>query len=226
MTLQQIHIPIGDEFVNAIMAKPSSGSGPAVLVIQEWWGLVPHIHDVVERLADDGFVAVAVDHYRGQQTTEPDEAGKLMLGLQLEQVAGDLTAAATWLLAQPEVSGTGVGVVGFCMGGGLALLAPTVSPVIRTAVAFYPATPWPDYAPNWAAYSGRCAIVHKAAEDEARMGAVINDIAAEIRAAGGQVEVYDYPGTDHAFFNDDRPEAYNEAAAELAWQRTVDFLRQ
>lgn len=225
MTPAQVQVQIGDESVDAVMAVPASGSGPAVLVIQEWWGLVPHIQTVVQRLADDGFVALAVDHYRGRQTSEPDEAGKLMLGLRIEQVADDLAAAATWLLTRPEVTGDTACVVGFCMGGGLALLAPTVSPVIRAAAAFYPATPWPDYAPNWSAYRGRFAVVHKAAEDEGHMGAVIDDIAQQIRAADGQIEVYAYPGTHHAFFNDDRPEVCDESAAALAWNRTLDFFR-
>lgn len=220
-----VKVDIGHEQVDAVMAIPTSGSGAAVLVIQEWWGLVPHIRDVVQRLADDGFVALALDHYRGAQADEPDEAGKLMLGLRIEQVAADLAGAAEWLVARPEVTREQVCVVGFCMGGGLALLAPTVSPLIRCASAFYPATPWPDFAPDWSGYSGRFAVVHKAESDEGRMGAVIEGIAQAIRAAGGQVDVYAYPGTHHAFFNDDRPEVYNPSAASLAWERTLDFFR-
>ena len=115
-------ISIAGEDVPGYLAMPQSGSGPAVIVIQEWWGLVPHIVDVVDRLAREGFVALAIDHYRGVETTEPDEARKLMLGLDIEQVAADLSAAARNLIARPEVEGESVRVVGFCMGGGLALL--------------------------------------------------------------------------------------------------------
>ena len=218
-------IEVAGSTANAAFALPATGSGPGVIVIQEWWGLVPHIESVVTRLADAGFVALAVDHYRGAKTTEPDEAGKLMMGLDIGSIAEDLAGAASWLCARPEVTGAGVGVIGFCMGGGLALLAPTVSERICCASAFYPAMPWPDYAPDWSAYAGKCAQVHKAESDETGMGARIDEVAAQIRAAGGTVEVFTYPGSQHAFFNDDRPEVYHQAHASTAWERTCALLR-
>jgi len=219
-------IQISGEQVPAVLALPPAGSGPAVIVIQEWWGLVPHIVAVTERLAQAGFVAMAVDHYRGAATTEPDEAGKLMMGLDIEQMAADLAAAADHLLGQPQVSSSSVGVVGFCMGGGLALLAPTVSDGISCASAFYPAMPWPHYAPDWSRYAGKAAIVHKAVSDEPGTGPVIAEYAAAIAAAGGEVELFEYPDSVHAFFNDDRPEVYQRANADRAWERTVGFLRE
>ena len=218
-------VSINGEDVPGIIALPPSGSGPAVIVIQEWWGLVPHIQHVVQRLAEEGFVALAVDHYRGAETTEPDEAQKLMLGLDIAQVADDLAAAADDLVARAEVEGDAVSVVGFCMGGGLALLAPTVSDRIRCATAFYPAMPWPQYAPDWARYDGKAALVHKAASDEPGTGPVIAQYAAAIDAAGGSVELCDYPDSVHAFFNDARPEVFQAANARLAWERTLAFLR-
>lgn len=221
-----ITVRIGTEDVPAVIAIPESGSGGGVIVIQEWWGLVPHIHEVVDRLAAEGFVAMAVDHYRGVATTEPDEAQKLMLGLNIDQVAADLDAAAADLLARPEVSGDGVSVIGFCMGGGLALLAPTVSENIRCATAFYPAMPWPQYAPDWARYSGKSAIVHKAESDEPGNGPIIAEYAEAIIAAGGSVELFEYAGSVHAFFNDERPEVFQADHAALAWQRTLDFLHR
>lgn len=219
-------VRIGSEDVPAVIAVPPSGSGPAVIVIQEWWGLVPHIHHVVERLAREGFVAMAVDHYRGVATTEPDEAQKLMLGLNIGQVAADLDAAAADLIRRPEVTSSAVSVIGFCMGGGLALLAPTVSADIRCAAAFYPAMPWPQYAPEWARYAGKSAIVHKAESDEPGNGPVIAEYAEAIIRAGGTVELFDYPASVHAFFNDDRPEVYQADHAAVAWNRTLEFLRR
>lgn len=219
-------VRIGSEDVPAVIAIPASGSGPAVIVIQEWWGLVPHIHDVVERLAREGFVAMAVDHYRGVATTEPDEAQKLMLGLSITQVGADLDAAAAELLRRPDVTGDAVSVIGFCMGGGLALLAPTVAADIHCAVAFYPAMPWPQYAPDWTRYAGRSAIVHKAESDEPGNGPVIAEYAEAISRAGGSVELFEYAGSVHAFFNDDRPEVYQADHAALAWQRTLEFLKR
>ncbi len=212
--------------IPGILAVPDSGHGPGVIVIQEWWGIVPHIRHVVERFAEAGFVALAVDHYRGVETTEPSEAKKLMLGLRLPSVAADLAGAAEHLLSREEVLGVGVGVVGFCMGGGLALLAPTVSPAIDRAVGFYPAMPWPDYAPDWSHYAGKSAVIHRAESDEPSTGAAIAEYAAAIRQHGGSIELYDYPGSSHAFFNDDRPEVYSADHARVAWDRTLDFLRR
>lgn len=210
--------------VDGYLAVPQFGSGPGVLVIQEWWGLVPHIRSVVERLADAGFVAMAVDHYRGVETTEPDEAQKLMLGMKIAAVADDIAAGAQYLLSRDDVTGTSVGSIGFCMGGGLSLLAPTVS-AVSSAVAFYPAMPWPDYDPDWTGYAGKAALIHKAESDEPHAGPKIAEYAEAIRRAGGEVSIFDYPGSQHAFFNDDRPEVYHPEHAEAAWQRSVEFLR-
>ena len=218
-------ITIAGEDVPGYIAIPESGSGPAVIVIQEWWGLVPHIVDVCDRLAAEGFVALAVDHYRGAETTEPDEAQKLMIGLNIGQVAEDLAAAAAALVVRDDVEGDAVRVVGFCMGGGLALLAPTVSDAICCTAAFYPAMPWPQYAPDWSRYAGKSAVVHKALSDEPGNGPAIAEYAEAIRRAGGVVEVFDYPDSVHAFFNDARPEVFQPDNAALAWQRTLDAFR-
>ena len=212
--------------VAGYLAYPKSGSGPAVLVIQEWWGLVPHIRSVVDRLADAGFVAFAVDHYRGIETTEPDEAQKLMMGLKVAAAGVDIAASADYLLSLDQVTSSSVGSIGFCMGGGLSLLAPTVSDSISAAVAFYPAMPWPDYQPDWSRFAGKEAMIHKAESDEAHAGPLIAEYQRAIENAGGSVTVFDYPNSDHAFFNDDRPEVYNFESATLAWQRSLEFLKQ
>ena len=209
--------------VDGFLAVPDSDRGPAVLVIQEWWGVVPHIRSVVERLAEAGFVAMAVDHYRGAQTTEPDEAQKLMMGLRVDAAAGDIAAGARYLLSRQEVTSSAVGCIGFCMGGGLSLLAPTVSEV-SAAVAFYPAMPWPDYHPDWSRYEHKAALIHKAESDEGHAGPRIAEYVDAIRAAGGEASVFDYAGSQHAFFNDERPEVYSAEHAALAWQRSIDFL--
>ena len=130
-------IPVNGDAVPAYISLPPSGSGPAVVVIQEWWGLVPHIRDVADRLAAQGFVAVAPDLYRGKETTEPDEAGKLLMELQLEQAAKDMAATVDALLAMPETTGEGVGVVGFCVGGGLALFLASRKPEVTAVVCYY-----------------------------------------------------------------------------------------
>jgi carboxymethylenebutenolidase len=223
--MRNVTIPINGSEVDGYLALPASGAGPAVIVIQEWWGVVPHIIDVADRLAAEGFVALAVDHYRGVQTTEPDEAQKLMLGLNISQAADDLAQAADWLLARAEVTSAKVGVIGFCMGGGLALLAPTVSDSICCSVAFYPAMPWPEYAPDWSRYAGKSALIHAAESDESWAGEAIAAYTEAIASHGGTATVERYPDSVHAFFNDDRPEVFQPANAAAAWAASLPFLR-
>jgi carboxymethylenebutenolidase len=113
---------------------------------------------------------MAVDHYRGVETTEPDEAKKLMMGLKVGAAGNDLATGAEYLHSRTEVISAGIGAIGFCMGGGLSLLGPTVSDSITAAVAFYSAMPWPDYHPDWLRYSGKAAMIHKAESDESYAG--------------------------------------------------------
>ena len=210
------------ETAQAYLATPPRGSGPALVLIQEWWGLVPHIVDVADRLAAEGFVVLAPDLFRGVVTREPDEAAKLMMALDLERAAKDIAGAAASLRTRDDTTGAGVGVVGFCMGGGLALWSGTISPDIAATVAFYPAMPWEGLSPDWSAYAGKHALVHLAEQTKPR----IEQVSKEIESAGGSAEYDDYPGVHHAFFNDARPEVYDAEAAKTAWQRTLEFLRR
>ena len=207
------------------LAVPESGSGPGVIVIQEWWGLVPHIGDLADRFAADGFVALAPDLYHGITTTEPDEAGKLLMGLAMDRAAKDIAGAAKYLVSRPEVEGDKVGAMGFCMGGSLALWAATLAPEVATAVAFYPGLPWERMQPDWPSYEGKTAMVHAAEGDGGTGADGIQQAKKAIEAAGGTVVLHDYPGTQHAFVNDSRPEVYDADAAALALQRTRDVLR-
>jgi carboxymethylenebutenolidase len=205
------------------LAIPSTGSGPALIVVQEWWGLVAHIRDVVDRFADAGFVALAPDFYHGHATTEPDEAQRLLMDLALPQAAADVAGAAAYLKGLDEVQG-GIGVVGFCAGGGLAIWSATVAPDITAACAFYPGGA-PRFAPDWSAYADKAALLHCAEGDGTSAAPHIQSVVKGIQDAGGRITIYDYPGTHHAFFNDDRPEHFHRDAATLAWARTLDFFR-
>jgi carboxymethylenebutenolidase len=208
------------------LPRPAEGTAaPAVIVIQEWWGLVGHITSVADRLAATGFLALAPDLYHGHVAREPQEAQKLLMGLAMDQAAKDIAGAAGYLAARPECSGA-VGTVGFCMGGSLALWAATLSDLITAAVGYYPPIPWERMQPSWQNYSGKSALIH-ADEEEGGVGAPgIQQAMRMISDAGGEVTAYDYAGTGHAFFNDDRPEVYNEAAAVLSWDRTLTFLHE
>ena len=202
-------------------AGPAS---PGVIVIQEWWGLVPQIQAMCDRFAGAGFTALAPDLYDGRTVPldEPDEAAKQMMGLQFATAAADLSGAVDELVTR-----TGrhtVGVVGYCMGGGLALaLGATRPDAVAAVVPCYGVHPWaeghPDYATTTAATQIHCAVLDQAFPPEAA-GA----LASTLRGHGLDVEVHLYEGVDHAFANEDRPEVYNEAAASLMFDRTVSFL--
>jgi carboxymethylenebutenolidase len=204
------------------LAVPESGTGPAVVVIQEWWGLVGHVKSVCDRFAAEGFVALAPDLYHGAATDEPDEAMRLMMGLAMDTAAKDIGGAAAYLRQQDAGK---VGAVGFCMGGSLALWAAALSDDIGVAVGFYPAVPWERMSPQWGNYAGKAAVLHCSEEDGTSAAAGIQTARKAIESAGGEVTVYDYPGTRHAFFNDDRPAVYDDGAARAAWARTLEVFR-
>jgi carboxymethylenebutenolidase len=207
------------------LALPDSPNGSAVIVIQEWWGLVGHIENLADRFAAQGYVTLAPDLYHGEKTTEPDEAGKLMMGLAMDQAAKDIAGAATYLAGRDDVTTDKVGTVGFCMGGSLALWSATLSDQVIAAVGFYPPVPWAKMSPQWSNYSGKAAEIHCSEHDGTSAAPGIQQAKAAIEAAGGTVTLFDYPGTDHAFFNDERPEVYDAAASEAAWNRTLEFFR-
>jgi carboxymethylenebutenolidase len=210
--------------VPAYVSVPESGSGPGVVVIQEWWGLVPHIRDLADRFAAEGYVAIAPDLYRGQKTTEPDEAGKLVMQMRLDQAAKDMGGAVDALLAMPETTGDAVGVVGFCVGGGLALYLATLKPEVAAAVSYYG---FPRQGLDWDLSAVKGAVLgHYAEEDDFAPRELADQMERELRDAGVRVTFHHYPGTTHAFFNDTRPEVYDREAAELSWRRTLDFLRE
>lgn len=207
------------------LAVPESGSGPGLVVIQEWWGLVPHIQDVCDRFAAEGFVALAPDLYRGETTTEPDEAGKLMMALNLDRAGRDLAGAVDLLLGHDAVTSKAVGVTGFCMGGGLALVLACQEPEkVAACVPFYGVIPWPDAQPDWSRLDA--AVQGHFAELDGMFGPdAVQQLQSTLDDLGKQAELIVYPGVDHAFFNDTRPEVYSAEAAGLAWNRTVAFFR-
>ncbi len=208
------------------LAIPESGSGPGVIVIQEWWGLVGHVRDVAERFAEEGFVALAPDFFHGAKTDEPDEAMRLLMSLAMDKAAQDIAGAARYLSDREDVTGSGIGTVGFCMGGSLALWTGTLAPNVVAAVGFYPALPWDRMSPIWENYQGKSVMFHCSEEDGTSAAEGIQSAWTAITTAEGDVEVFDYPGTHHAFFNDDRPEVYDAAASALAWERTIGLLKR
>lgn len=194
-----------------------------MIVLQEWWGLVPHIKSVADRFAAAGYVALAPDLFKGEQTTNPDEAGRLLMTLNIQQTAQDLEAAASYLLGHEAVTSRKLGVIGFCMGGQLALLTATLSDRFAAVVDFYGIHPnvQPDFAKLNAPILGIFGEKDGFVPPEAVQG-----LEASIQQAGKSIEVHTYADADHAFFNDTRPEVYNPKAATDAWNRTLTFFNQ
>jgi carboxymethylenebutenolidase len=220
MAGRMVEFPSNGQTTRGYLAMPASGKGPGVLVIQEWWGLVGHIKNVCGRFAAEGFSALAPDLYHGKTASEPDEAGKLFMALNIAQAEKDLAGAAKYLAGHSSTAK--LGAVGFCMGGQLALFAGCIEPSIGAVVNFYGIHPnvKPDYSRLSAPVLGLFAE-----NDGFVTPAVAREMEAAIKRAGKQVEIYIYPGVDHAFFNDERPDAYNKAAAEDSWRRTLAHFR-
>ncbi len=223
---EMVEFPSNGTTVGGYLATPEVGAGPGVVVIQEWWGLVDHIKDVCDRFAAEGFTALAPDLYRGATTTEPDEAAKLMMAMNIERAARDMAGAVDYLAGHEAERGQGVGVVGFCMGGGLALWLATLRPdQVRAVVSFYGVIPWEAAQPDWsrlaAAVQG-----HYAENDGFASPEHVAALEAQLKGLGVDVEMFVYDGTHHGFFNDTRPDVYAEDTARQAWIRTLEFLRR
>lgn len=206
------------------LATPTSGQGPGLVVIQEWWGLNDHIRDVADRFAAAGFVALAPDLYHGTVVDKPDDAGQEMMALNLGQAAKDLSGAVDLVLQRSRRPK--IGVVGFCMGGGLTLTLAAQRPdAVAVAVPFYGVIPWENAQPDWSAIEA--SIVAHIAEkdgtfgpDEARM------LHTRLKELGKDATFHIYEGAEHAFFNNTRPEVYNQVHAATAWQRTLEALER
>ena len=218
-----VEFPANGRTASGYLATPAGGKGPGLILIQEWWGLVDHIKSVADRFANAGFVTLAPDLFHGKNTKSPDEAGKLAMALNIAEAAKDMRGAAEFLLQNDAVTSERVGILGFCMGGQLALYAGTEYPDKFAAVVdFYGSHP--KVAID-AAKLRVPVLAHFGKRDNAVRESDARALAQRIRDAGKEVEAYFYDA-GHAFFNDTRPEAYDKASAERAWERSLTFLRE
>jgi carboxymethylenebutenolidase len=207
--------------VGAYLAKPTgAGPSPAVIVIQEWWGLNDHIKDVAERYAREGYVALAPDLYHGKVTADPTEAGKLMGALNRENAVKDLVGAVAHLRGMKEVRGDRIGVTGFCMGGSYALLLACRSKDIHAAAPFY------GEVPDEATLKGlACPLLYIYGDADAWITRdEVKRLEATLKKLGKAGEVKIYPGAPHGFFNDTRKDAHRATEAQDAWRRTLDLF--
>ena len=207
------------------VASPASGKGPGVIVIQEWWGLIPQVTGVADMLAREGFNALAPDFYHGKSAKigEPDQAQKLMMELNIEQAAKDAKGAAQFLASHRRTSSKKVGVIGFCMGGMLALMTGTVAPDQVGAVVDCYGVP-PRQKPDYAKLKGIPVLGIFGGKDHATDA--LPTLEGDLRAAGAPFEKIIYPEADHAFLNEQRAAVYRPADASDAWPKIIAFLNR
>ena len=221
--MESISFASNGDTANGYLARPTGdGPFPAIFVIQEWWGLDAHIKDLTERFAGEGFVALAPDLYHGQVATEPDDARKLVMAMNMQIALREISGAIGYLSDLPEVAPKSVGVIGFCMGGRLSLTAASTGDArIGTAVAFYGGgvQPTPEFvggitAPVLAVYGEKDAGIPPEQ---------YNGLATEMDRQEKTFDMVVYPDAGHAFLNDTRP-GYDANAATDAWARAIQWF--
>ena len=224
---EMIEFSAGGDQARGYLGVPTSGSGPGVMVIQEWWGLVPQIKRVCDSLAEAGFVALAPDLYRGElaQHDEMDKASHLMTSLDQQRAATDMSGAITALLDLDCVTSNAVGVVGYCMGGMLSLvIAANEGDRVGCVAPFYGA-PLGDGAPDWSGLTAKV-VGHFAEKDDFFPPADVKDLEQQLKEMGKEVTMTVHPGTGHAFTNEDNPlGTYDEKLSASTWQTTVEFFK-
>src|SRR5258706_7196716 len=215
-----IDFPSNGGTTSGYLAEPASGParGRGVVVIQEWWGLNQQIRGVADRFAASGYLALAPDLYHGTVTKAPDEAGKLLMAMSIAQAEKDLRGAVGCLREQ---TGRPVGTVGFCMGGALSLFAACTNPDgVAACVVYYGGHPKVDYDFDRL----KAPVLGHWAEDDAFANANLPRFESELGKRGRPFQFHRYPGTKHAFFNEERPGVYDEKAARLSFERTIAFF--
>jgi carboxymethylenebutenolidase len=208
------------------LASPASGKGPGVMVIQEWWGLIDQVKGTADMFAREGFNALAPDFYHGKSARigEPDKAQKLMMELNIDQAAKDARGAARFLASHPKTSSKKVGVIGFCMGGMLALMTGTVAPELVGAIVDCYGVP-PGKKPDYTKLKGIPVLGIFGGRDEHVMEA-LPALEADLVAAGVPFEKVVYPNADHAFLNEQRTDVHRPDDARDAWPKIISFLKR
>jgi carboxymethylenebutenolidase len=221
---KQVTYKSGDENVSGMLYQPSGkGPFPAIVVIHEWWGLNDWVKEQASKLADQGYVTLAIDLYRGKVATTAEEAHELMRGVPNDRSTKDLLAAASYLRAQKNVNPKKVGSIGWCMGGGYSLDLAINDPQLAAAVINYghlasePDTLKKINAPILGLFGG---------QDRGIPVEDVQKFAAELKKVGKTVDVTVYPDAGHAFENPNNKQGYRADDAANAWDRTVKFFAQ
>jgi carboxymethylenebutenolidase len=224
---ETVTFPSNGTTASGYFVLPPSGTGPGVLVIQEWWGLDSGIKQMADRLGAAGFVALAPDLYHGELAghTEMDKAGRLMQSLPPDRAARDMSGAVDFLANHPAVASDGVGVMGFCMGGMLAFIIAANRPdKIKAVVPFY-GFPQGNMEPDWSKLTASISG-HMAEHDNYFSPAAAKALEAKLRGMGKDVTLTVHPGTGHAFMGPHNAlGTLNENVAAEIWPKAVSFLK-
>jgi carboxymethylenebutenolidase len=211
-----------EEATGLLVTPDGKGPFPGVVVIQEWWGLNDWVKDQARSLAKEGYVALAVDLYRGKVATTQEDAHQFMMGLPEERAVSDLTGGVAFLAGRPDVRKDRIGSVGWCMGGKYSLKLAVSEPTLAAAVAYYGAPPTKD---EEIARIKAPVLGNYGAEDKGPAPDQVKAFEAAMKRAGKSTDIKIYDGAGHAFANVNNPwGGYREAAAKDAWARTVSFL--
>ncbi len=223
ITTTSVEFPAAAVSGMGYLARPAdSAPHPGVVVIQEWWGLDPHIKSVADRFAREGFIALAPDLYHGEFATEPDEARKLAMAMNREQASNDLAGAARYLLSLPEVTPKKLACIGFCMGGSMTLMLAAAVPEIAAAAPFYAGFQPPAEELAKIQAEMFCAF---GAEDAGIPPENVQKFEGILKDTGRNAVVKVYDGAPHSFFNDSKP-SYRPEAAKDAWERSLALFRR
>ena len=221
---QRVEFPSNAHTCQGYFAAPKAGKGAPIVVIQEWWGLVPHIENVTDRFASEGFAAIAPDLYHGKTATPPDEANarRLRMELDVERAEREIAGAGEWLLKEPSYSSKRYGVVGFCLGGALAQYTGTKEERVGAVVSFYGG--FKNLTIDWDGLQSPVLLIY-GEKDESVPPEQGRQLEQQLNKMGKSAQLIIYPNAGHAFFNNDRKEVYKPDASADAWRKTIEFLR-
>lgn len=221
---ENVQFPSGKETINGYLAIPSAlGPHPGLVLVHEWWGLNDWMKEQAQKFADAGYVALVVDLYRGKVADTPEEAHELMRGLPQDRAVADLEAGLVYLVGRKEVTHGDVGVVGWCMGGGLALQLAIRQPRLAACVVNYGSLPTD---PNDIQQIYAPVLGNFGALDRGITPQDVSDFEKAMKTAGRRADLKVYEGAGHAFENSNNKEGYRPEAAADAWQRTINFLNK
>lgn len=222
--LQPVKYPSGSETVSGLLASPATqGRHPALIVVHEYWGLNDFAKAKTRELADLGFVALAVDLYRGPAASDPDTAHQLARGLPEDRAKRDLAAAFAYLASRPDVDPTRIGSIGWCMGGGYALEVALQEPKLAAVVIYYGRLPTD---PKTIAGIKAKLLGNYGVEDKGISPEVVDAFVKQARADAVSVDFKEYPGAGHGFASSADPKVFRPDSARDADLRTTDFLKR